>query len=186
MGSGELKQDLVNRLNDLVQLHKHPKLFISEYYYSIRNDVDIEAERLLMLASSSLNPEQINRIRGLMIDTLKRSEIECYQAAEDRDSSGTTNDLIAATLEQFTDRINQLDNHEKHLGITDVVKQVDTDNEDKYLGVLTDLMKEIESFRRALLLGKTIFFLEREENGFGVLVTFEDIYLNELELSSLK
>lgn len=170
----ELKQDLSNKLSGLWLLQKHPKLFVSDYFYSVRNDIDIEAERLLMLQTSPFKSERINRVRQLMIETLSLHERKCFEAIDDEQKA---QDTFKSEYGQLQDRIDQLATENGSEAC-----QAET----IYLDVLSDLRKQTDAFKSRLMLGHTFIFTERNDNGFGVLAIFESEYLNEQEVKSLK
>ena len=50
--------DINQRLLNLEYLINKPRLFISEYFYSLRNEIDLQAEELLLNLNNSLNEEE--------------------------------------------------------------------------------------------------------------------------------
>ena len=81
MDSGNDEQ--LTALKKLKSLLNSPRLFIADYFASLRLEIDIRTETLLAVNSSS--DDDLNVARQFMIDTLTLHENECLK----RHQSGT-------------------------------------------------------------------------------------------------
>ena len=70
-----MKGDLKTKLDQLFAIFSQPALFLSEYFYEIRNSIDIETEQILVeLKKESRQAADINQTRASFVSILKEFE----------------------------------------------------------------------------------------------------------------
>lgn len=182
MDAQELKADLVCKLKELASLNRHPALFLSDYFYSIRNEIDYETERVLFELDETKEDVTdytlyINQLREVMIDELNAQEKACMKAI--RADMVSSDALVEWTL------IDEIQ--------ADVETLLESDDEqdarrfeDIYVTIAKTIDRARNDLKRKILLNQTFVFQKCNKNGLGVLAHFEDIYLNEFEHACLK
>ena len=105
----ELNDNIGKRLDALDRLVNKPSLFVSDHFYSIRNEIDFTTEIMLisldemngvdrslsesnhnsnnsdnidsngMADTDDLSPKMVNEIREIMMDEIKKHETECLE-----------------------------------------------------------------------------------------------------------
>ena len=74
---------LDRKLDRLRAIVSNPRLFISEHFFSIRNQIDIRAEEILLSKKlSKQEADQVNRLRVLFLEKLTSHEKFCLNEFE--------------------------------------------------------------------------------------------------------
>ena len=100
-------QDLEKRLADLCSMHDHPALFISEYFYDIRNSIDYDTERLLQKEQDKSKEEQVNSLRNELLKILNKIEhglLSQLKTSVERKRSVEVYASVKQRIEQLTTR----------------------------------------------------------------------------------
>ena len=172
----ELQEDLEKKLNDLFSLHDQPALFVSEYFFDLRNKIDYDAERTLI----ELQPRGDSKSRNLVVAiNLKRNEfISFLKQLEEKVMS----ELTAITVKA----------HEVYISLKDRVSKFTgsgacdlNECEDIYAELAFDLMDERFKLERRLLGNQSIFYVSSEKS-LGTLCHLSEVYLNKHEIKSIK
>lgn len=169
-----LRKSLLDILESFEFILNKPMLFINDYFYSIRNEIDIEAETFHLnnpmqgdnnLQNSAepnkLNSDTVNKIRETMINELKIYEQKCIERA-------TNHDL-----------------HESQTALNEYKQDFKESNLD-YEKISENLLRDLYKLKANLLNNQSFFFKKQFLNDFGVLVIFEEAYLNEIEIKCIK
>ena len=163
-----LRADLKSKFETFANLRKHPALFIADYFYLIRNEIDYEAERLMFESNENLVIERINEMRETLIDELTRTE-----------KALLSNAPTVAVEQQHAERFENL-----QAALTSTLAAEATPVE-----ALKKLAVDIESasheFKRSLLKNQTFMFIKFGLTDYGTLVVFEDVFLNEFEIKCI-
>ena len=180
-----LKQDLDNKLNELFVLNEKPALFLSNYFYSIRNEIDIEAEEKLVAIEQqrltnkktpvvNISKELVNQIREWMISELNENEKKLQQAIKNNNNESISS---YGELKKNVDSINhKIDS--KEMTISDYTIE--------YEKLILEIEAELDRLKAQALQNKTFFFKKLNQNNFGILAVFEQNYLNEHQVLFLK
>lgn len=184
----ELKADTSRRLDQLERLFKNPSVFVSDYFYSIRNEIDLEAETLLIEeeenqigGSSEASGElSINEVRQIAIDELKRIESDLLLSSSKDEEKER---IIREYKPIWTGHSEQLDRVEfSKLTGCEELKTVR-----KELHSLRDaIMSDVHKLRSRLLKHNTVLFKRSNLNKLGIIVIIDGISLNEFEIKFAK
>lgn len=69
-----LKEDIEKKLQSFDYLHARSAIYISDYFYSIRNEVDIQAETLLAVLSLNKDENETERQARLKLEEERQRE----------------------------------------------------------------------------------------------------------------
>lgn len=166
-----MKDNILKKLAKFELIVKKPALFISEYFYEIRNEIDLKAETLLESSSLALKQEKINATREAMISELNRMEKEFLDYVR---ATNFENESILKKIEQYRTKLSELVNSEK-------------ENRKKCAQLLSlEIENDLKAFERSVLNNKSVFFKANFTNKLGILVAFENDFLNESQMKFLK
>ena len=206
--------DLNVKYDGLLGLHVRSceRLFISGYFETVRNEIDYKAERLFFefdQERESLNPasdkpplphgpsasaagtgaideaayaneiDALNQIRQWMLDELDRYEAKFLEELENNNSQ--PEEHAYAYLKEAID-IFVTDAKEASEDDANVMARL----QNNYEIIVLDIEKRTETRKSELLNNHTFIFCDTMVNGFGILLIFEDKYLNEYEARYLK
>ena len=174
-----------------------PRLFVSDYFTSLRNEVDLETEtRLIQLqdltdgpadrkptvqvddddAPEDWNDEVYNLARLSIIEELKAQESELIRTMKP-----------AEEFELIIQEVNQL---EEKVAIMEKTIQAGKKSPWSCLNKLASIYLEIENlydaFKAKALSNRTFIFKPDFLNPLGALIIFTDHYLNEAEIMFIK
>ena len=172
----DLKDELNKRLETLEHLVNQPFLFISDYFSAIRNEIDLAAESLLAGKASEQDPLQINEMREMMLDELKFYE-KTFLSSIGLITSSDASKISSYKREIRAEYVEALNTPTTH-GLNELAG--------KYNQIEMRLVQEIGLLESRLFNHTTIFFKQGLWNPFGVLVIFNHVYLNQLEVKFIK
>lgn len=176
-----LKDDLNKKYKELTDLSKLPTLFISDYFYSVRNEIDYEAERILEAngdENESLK-DRVNQMRELMVNELNLNEKKLIEKAIELKNDSS----IHLSIEHIKEYIFNLFDSDND----DSMKNVNLfELETNYIKIINEIETEIIRLKCKYLLNQTFLFFKTSQNDFGILVIFEDNYLDTNEINCLK
>ena len=171
-----LKEELRCRLRQLIDLSKHPSLFVSEYFYNQRTVIDIETEqKLVKMVDDSEKSALINKIREWMIDSLIKHEDHLLEAYKQGERAPRNFPLIEQAIESRFD--SDISKCHKCLDESSLISLYNYE----YTAILAQIINETDKLKCEFLRNQTFFFYPTERNGFGVLVHLEDLYFSEYE-----
>lgn len=181
---------LFKHLNELKYLDEHPHLFISEHFYTLRNQIDYEAEKLIEAFQNEHLQEQsidkVSHLRSKLIDELKKQEA-IIMKQEHRKGPNSTQicDEISVKIEQLLAKTKQKKELECKL-FNEILNNCDRIYEE----IFVQIENEIERVKSEIMNNKSFIFrkLSKTKNSplFGVLIIFKNKYLKECELSFIK
>ena len=203
----DLKDDLMKKLEPFETIVNKPFMFISDYFYAIRNEIDFEAETMLIRLAESgesnepnevendeiettLSEAKLNEIREIMIDELRFYEKACLNRLEKLKQLQQTPNIFEDSLAVLSKRkqeirkdyVNARDSATNETKAKECFMQLKT----KYDETLREIERELNKFKSLLLNEKTILFKKHYLNKFGILVIFETVYLNDYEIKCIK
>lgn len=161
-----LKDDLKKKFETFSNLRKHPALFIADYFFSIRNQVDYETEKLMFETQENLEIERLNEVREILIDELNQNEkrllADCRNVGTDEES-----------VKSFQ-------------GLRESLEALMVSNSQEELKKLAVRIENAShEFKRGLLKNQTFMFIQFGLTDFGTLVEFEDLFINEFEIKCI-
>lgn len=164
-----LKDDLKKKFATFSNLREHPALFIADYFYSIRNQVDYETEKLMFESQEDAeNLERLNEVREFLIDELNQNEkkllADCRSVGIDEKSQSCFR-CLQDTLDALLASSSSSEEDLKKLAV-----KIDTASHE---------------FKRGLLKNQTFMFIQFGLTDFGTLVEFEDLFINEYEIKCI-
>ena len=200
--------DLNAKFTGLSSLHVRSceRLFVTGYFETVRNEIDYKAERLFFeldqerennpasekpplphatVSASAVTDEAayaneidaLNQIRQWMLDELDRYEAKLLEQLE---SSCQPEEHAHAYLKEAIDIF--MTDAKEAAGDTNVMTRL----QNNYETIVVDIEKRTEKRKSELLNNHTFVFCDTMVNGFGILLIFEDKYLNEYEARFLK
>lgn len=189
--------DVGKKLSILEILANKPLMFVSEYFYSIRNEIDIETETILLNAefnsvdegpyhlfddSDDLKP---NAIRDIFIEQLKEYE-ENFVHRINKIIKEDPNHFVKYR-DTFNDMKNALNKH------AETNRKEPISNYEKFMQIKIDLFELEEKIdtisdqlKSELLSGHSFIYKKGCMNQVGILVIFESAFLNEPEIRFIK
>ena len=172
----ELQGDLVKKLDDLCSLHDQPGLFVSEYFFDLRNKIDYDAERTLI----ELQPQGDSKSKNQVIATnFKRNEfISFLKQMEEK---------VISELPVITKKANEVYASLKARVLDFSASVCDDLNqcEDAYAELAFELMDERFKLEKRLLGNQSVFYVASDKN-LGTLCHSSEAYLNKHEISCIK
>lgn len=175
-----LKNDLDKKLKELKDLSEREALFISDYFFSLRNEIDYEAERILeeLNERDLVRNMALNKIREWMVDELYAIEKDYLSQITHRNKSGlvSTNDY-ATKYNELKSRVDDS---------LDAENSTADQSEYKYEQLVYEIESQLNRIKCDYLKGRSFAFVETSLNGFGVLLKFDDCFLNQHEIKYLK
>lgn len=170
----DLNYDFSSNLNGLIEKMKNvekmvyqPGIYLSDYFYHLRNKIDIETETSI-LKYSNLN-DKLNQIRGKMLKEIAKHEKVCLESYDQarRDSK------IEENISEFYQKIQSLN---------------ESTNQSKNVkSILYELnhCKEINSFQFELLKERQLSFIPSIGNDVGSLFIFENERISDYEIERI-
>lgn len=185
---------LLKTLDSFQLTLKKPSLFVSEYFYSIRNEIDIEAESSLILNFEEIRVKRVNEMRQLMINELSKHEKEILNQLN---QLRLPQNEESKQFQQFECKYEKHKNDLAlfHKSVLDMINESSTKaslkeiyfrkriNYDDYYTKINEDLNDLKSF---LLNKNSILFKKSHLNDFGFLIIFEEIYMNDLEIDFIK
>ena len=178
-----LKNDLERKWKGLKNLVNHPRLHVTEYFYSIRNEIDLATESVLsQLSESSSEDDQkavrINSIRKDLVQELSKHEKLMLDQLNGIENSRDTVDAKekCESIGRATEQLFSSQN----IDINDL--------EDQYEKLMTEIFDEACKCEKRILFNQTFVFLSAESDwGFpGLLVYLADDFMNQIEIDCFK
>lgn len=179
-----LAEDLELKFKDLCSMHDQPALYLSDYFYELRNRIDIDAEQLLLELETndpSRKPqaleEEADRVNGLrnnFIGVLKRIEDDLLEKLKVPLSSTTSGQVYADLGRRIDEFRRSLCNDE---GMVEL--------EEAYTLLEQEIFDQTSRLEAKLFWNQTICYLNRGKK-LGQLVYVENGHLNKVELEALK
>ena len=193
MNENSYNSNKITRIRDLVfkilekdeLIVNKPLLFASDYFYSIRNEIDIEAETLLLKCDNdSSKLDEINRIRDSIINEINSYEIECFSKLKQLgEQQKQAFDETKSAFYKHKQTIEEV--LEKAMRECDSIEGLD-DLESRAIELLYEIRKDLNGFKSFLFNQKTLIFKKSYLNDLGILIVFESIYMDESETEVLK
>lgn len=172
----ELRTDLSDKFNKLCSIRCQHALFVSEYFFDLRNSIDYDAERAL--SNLKIDPAQfdaINRTRTEWIDLLDHIEktLISQLSAESRPNLDEDFPSIKHNIDQFQSPPGQ---------------DVDLDaKKAEYAQIVLEIINEATELEKKLLGKQTIFYLSSSsESALGTLFYVPKVHLSSYDLSFLR
>ena len=163
-----LKDDLKKKFETFSNLRQHPALFIADYFYSIRNQVDYETEKLMFESQETLEIEHLNEVREILIDELNHNEkrliADCRSVGVDEESAKCFQGLQESLGSLLTSG---------------------TSSEEDLKKLAVRIENASHEFKRGLLKNQTFMFIQFGLTDYGTLVEFEDLFINEFEIKCI-
>ena len=173
MQTVKVQQDFcIEKLKVIRQLLNGSRLFITDWFYLLRNDIDIKTEELLLSSESEFEASILNSTRTELLTYLTKNESECL---EHHDAN------IKELVTQVEPLLIQLENDVQNPAT-------------RYSYLLDQLLQLEDKVKATLLLNRTSILLAnrpgiadqlRKTRLIGSLVTI-DRYFNELEVNLIK
>ena len=186
----KLKDDLGDKLNYLLFLLDHPRLHITEFFFGLRNEIDVEAENRLNSAAYSFEQEKflsINTNRNDLIDYLQRSEQSVLDKIN-RESSDSSLIFRRENLRKEFDRI-EAEIHSMFSQAVDQSSMNQDDYEEIYMKSACKLLGHIDRLEQELFGDQTFCVIPASwanEEIFGILIHLEGVFFNKHEVNCLK
>ena len=155
------KEKLLKMCDSHESIVREPSVFLANYFFSIRNEIDLATETLLM--DPDVDGGELNQARSRMLHELQTREFVCLRNLED---VKTNPDFIdhAAKIEELKLRIDKGEFRDS---------------------LIAEFAELYEKVKKMVLRNMTIFFYQ-PFHGYGLLVIFEDICLTDLVVNFLK
>ena len=174
-----MKEDLRAKLYRLFSIFDQPALFLADYFYNLRNEIDIDAEELLkgkherkIEWNESL--ASVNPIRIKFIGFLKMLEDNCLDKVRCEKQTMRSNEAYSSLKQKIDDFMSH---QERSISEMEV----------EYEHLALELIDETNSLIKKLLKGQTIAFLPSDKkNKQGTLICLTDDFLNQEEVDCLK
>ena len=178
-----LKNDLHKKWKGLESLINHPRLHVAEYFYSIRNEIDLATESLLGRLIQSGSDEnailKINSIRTDLLQELVQAEklildqLSTVVSSSDLLEAKASCDSIGSTIEQeFSSSSSSSIN----------------DLEDQYERLMKMIFDEANKWEKRILSKQSFVFVPVDsKSGFpGLLVHFANDFVGKSEMDCFK
>lgn len=186
----------ITRINDLVlklferneYVVNKPLLFVSDHFFSIRNEIDIEAETLLLKneENDSTKLDRINQIRESMIESLKSYENDCLARLTKLKKLDELQNTFNEAKETFCKRKKEIEEViEKAKRDCDSLDAL-SDLETAVIDLVYEMRNESIKFKSFLFNEKTLIFKKHYLNDLGILIVFESVYMDESETEIVK
>ena len=207
--------DIVDRLKDesfekvdlFEEILRSPLLFIANRFFDLRNEIDLEAETLLVEFESyqeQLNQYGelftndnaknqsldliaiVNEVRMSMINQLQAYEAECMQ--KHADNKIERKEMLDANLSKITQLKNEIVQKYNELARLVQTTQIKISTVNKMFDSIDSHINLcISKLKCDLLNGRTVFFSKADSlNKLGLLVVFEGNYVTDYEVKSIK
>ena len=177
-----LKEDVRERYHNLDRLSLFPGIFLNDYFYSLHEDIELEAERRLLDLNEPDDKEEIDRIvraRTCMFAELSKNQKQLQELFEQQ-----------AVTESKQDTLRRIDEIKKKIDeefepLTDM-----TLCREKYSDLVLEIENEMNTMKCQYMNNQTFIFVKKEyfvsENiNYGMLIQMADIYLNEVEVKTM-
>lgn len=206
MNSNDLESvdKIKDEIHDLFNLYEKmvfkPLLFLNDFFYELRNQVDADFEALLLKSfsdkytSSSLSL-YLNNARQLIINELKVNETNCAKRFSVKENESEqviffNVDGQMVLMDDLKNRISahiELFNSELTIHLDPLQTKKATDELRETLRALrSKLRKEAESLKFDLLMKKSYLFKKPMYDNPAYFIIFHDIYLSDHEISVIK
>ena len=174
----KLGKDLDSKFAQLKSLYHHPRLFLTEFFYDLRNEIDYAAEKQLSLLThqETTVANEINQTRMMLIQELTKHE---NTALEKLTAPRGEEDMTK--FETFEQRISKFNPEHTKPDLSEF--------EDEYEELVIDLLDEVKERERQLLSNQTfIYFPSTGEwrKSCGLLVHLPDDFLTRVEIQALR
>ena len=171
-----------------------PRLFVSDYFTSLRNEVDVETETKLIHLQDGLvvgkpsvqvedddgpedwNEEVYNLARLSMIDELKVQESELMRTMKPAEEF----ELIIQAVSQLDEKVTMMEK------VIEAGKKSPSYIQTKLVKIYLEIENIYDTFKAKALNARTIIFKPNFLNPLGALIIFMDHYLNEAEIMFIK
>ena len=180
----------IAKINDLVAnifdrneyIVNKPLLFVSDHFFSIRNEIDIEAETLLLENENDL--DRINQMRETMIESIKSYENDCLARLTKLRQLEELEKTFSVARETFYKRKKEIE---------EVLAKTNCDSLDAFSDLETtvaDLLYEMRTymirFKSFLFNEKTLIYKKHYLNDLGILIIFDSVYMDDAETEVVK
>ena len=162
--SESILTELTKKMKNVEQMVYQPGVYLSDYFYQLRNEIDIQTETLILADSKS--EDELNQIRDEMLKEIEIHEKACLDTYKLVERSPK----VEEKLIEFQERIKESHSFEQIETISDEL----------------NYCNEINSFQFELMKERKLFFLPSKVNAVGCLFVFEHERINDLEIGRIK
>lgn len=169
-----------NYIPELNSIHRSPELFINSYCSSLKNQIDVAVESLLIERSlCDKQKDSINVLRNKMIDKIEEFEKDCLKNFDKSDFKLSESSALNESLIQSRQELERL---RKHFVSNDQwFSNENRDWEESRKKLEHDLMEKIQILKKMIFLNKYYFFKENKSNlendiNFGYLILMDEIF----------
>ena len=177
----DLIKDFKAKLSVFEGLVLSPSLFVSEFFFSLRNELDIDTEKALLEIQAYETSDQqaetptADKTRSKIIDSLKALEKICLQNLED-----TRRSQLVTKLDQYKSGLRSCEQAaESEKDVRKIDQLFDT-----VLEALMDLETDIDSLSFQLLSNNTVFLLK--PSTVMALIIIQGVHLRPFEITYIK
>ena len=189
--TSELQSDLKQKFDHLCLVHDQPTLFVSEYFFNIRNSIDYDAEKLLLdlkrrgVIHMSFTFEDADAEDAATINKRRKEFIEYLKPIEEKtlknlpEKPKSSSQVKFASIKQ---RINQFESQRPS-------QNADIDEyENAYAQIAADIIDHTFQIEKSYLGNQTIFYasLLNKQEKLGTLVYLANVYLSMDQIDCIK
>ena len=175
--------DLENRLEDLCCIHDHSTLYVSEYFFELRNRIDIDTEEHLQTLIGNRVGTEVSRVKT---NNMRSDFIRLIKVIEDnllRKISASTAVSSQSEYDTLRRKVDQFKVDFLQDGAVDVnsVKYA-------YSFLALEILEEKNKLEKRLFCNQTIIYMEADklDNKLGYLIYLTDDCLSKEEIDCVK